>query len=177
MAVLNGVLCYTRVDNPAENMNGKLEYKTSIVVSKADADEWKKTFKKQLKMLENEEFTTKFKIDPPFPKQPMQYVITLTQGALYKDGTPKKMEHRPKLYLRDGEFLKDVTMSCRVGNGSKGAVQYSSFTSAEYGVFGQLDGIRIDTLVERPGGPVGVNELGNVANNSAVGEPETDIVF
>ena len=71
MPIINNVtFLYTKIQSPVVAYNKvDSEFAVDCVISKADAKALNKEFPKQKsKEYDNEEFTTKFGIPPPFPK-------------------------------------------------------------------------------------------------------------
>lgn len=106
----------------------------------------------KVKKLEAEEFTAKYKIDPPFPAQSLQYVVNFSQDLESKDGKPFGEGLRPRVYKvsEDGKSLEDITTSHNVGNGSRGDVRFN-IISNDFGTFPKLSALRINDLVEYGG--------------------------
>lgn len=164
MPVLNDVVfCYTKIQTPALKYQSTTdkEYSVDCVVSKAQAKEWNKKFKKQpVKVVDNDDFEKTFKIEPPFAEQDSQYIVKLKKDAAYKDGTPNA--HPPKVFQPNtlGKLV-DITQDHLVGNGSIGAVSYRE-SENEYGTFAYLTNIRVDDLIvyDAPDN----NELGELAS-------------
>jgi len=91
MPTVSGVLVYTCIQQPTLKYQEKVnkEYKVSVVVDEDTADDWSANYSKQpAKAVRTADFKNEFKIDPPFPSEKKQYVITLKKDAQYKDGNP-----------------------------------------------------------------------------------------
>lgn len=149
--------------------NTEKEYTVDCTVSKADAKAWNKAFPKQkAKEIDNEDYKTIFKIDPPFADQDEQFVIKLKKPAQYKkDGEthPVPDQYRPRVFEKgaDGKLV-DITKDKLVSNGSKGVASYEENTN-DFGTFARLKAIRVDELIEykKAGGGSNFDELGEVA--------------
>lgn len=104
------------------------EYVVTVVVSKDQFKTFTDSFpSKKTTPIENDEFETKYKTKPPFPNQPMQYVLKFKQRAFKKDGTPMPDSLRPKVYQFIDNVQTDITNTL-IGNGSKGTVRYQVWT-------------------------------------------------
>jgi len=151
MAILENVtFVYTKIQQPGTKYQSEeKEYSVDCIVSKTQAKEWNKKFQKQkARVVDNEDFATQYKIDPVFADQDEQYVVKLKQATAYKDGTPLPDTRRPRVFNKnESGRLVDITMSKLVGNGSKGAAEYSE-TSNDFGTFARLSNIRVDSLIE-----------------------------
>ncbi len=149
--------------------NTEKEYTVDCTVSKADAKAWNKAFPKQkAKEIDNEDYKTIFKIDPPFADQDEQFVIKLKKPAQYKkDGETHAVpdQYRPRVFEKgaDGKLV-DITKDKLVSNGSKGVASYEENTN-DFGTFARLKAIRVDDLIEykKAGGGSNFDELGEVA--------------
>lgn len=167
MPVLNNVVfAYVKIQNPVSKYQSTdSEYTVDCIVSKAEAKEWNKSFPKQkAKVVENDEFTEKFKIDLPFPEQDEQFVIKMKKPHI-KNGKPLDEKYRPRVFLasESGGEPTDITFTVLPANGSKGKAAYNE-RSNDFGVFAALDSILIEELVEyKPstvvGGAFGVSSL------------------
>jgi hypothetical protein len=155
--VINNVtFCYIKIQNPVlKYQSSDSEYTVDCVVSKADSKEWNKAFPKQkAKVVENEEFTEKFKIDLPFPEQEEQFVIKMKKPHV-KNGKELDQKYRPRVFLQgeDG-VVTDITFDMLPANGSKGKAAYQIRTN-DFGTFAQLDSILIEDLIEYRSNGVG----------------------
>ncbi len=150
--------------------NTEKEYTVDCTVSKADAKAWNKAFPKQkAKEIDNDDYKTIFKIDPPFADQDEQFVIKLKKPAQYKkDGEthPVPDQYRPRVFEKgaDGKLV-DITKDKLVSNGSKGVASYEENTN-DFGTFARLKAIRVDELIEykKAGGGSNFDELGEVSS-------------
>jgi hypothetical protein len=154
------VFAYVKLQSGSTKYQSKdLEYTVDIVVDKATAKHFKKDYpKNSVKDFDNEEFKTKFKIDPPFPTQDEQFVIKLKAAAQLKadapaanlvagDLIPYEWNSRPKVFVPVDGGVEDITLTVLVANGSKGDVAFSVNTN-DFGTFPQLTGILVKDLIE-----------------------------
>jgi hypothetical protein len=154
------VFAYVKLQSGSTKYQSKdLEYTVDIVVDKATAKQFKKDYpKNSVKDFDNEEFKTKFKIEPPFPAQDEQFVIKLKAAAQLKadapaanllagDLIPYEWNSRPKVFVPVDGGVEDVTLTVLVANGSKGDVAFSVNTN-DFGTFPQLTGILVKDLIE-----------------------------
>lgn len=156
----NGVLTnvyfyYTRIKEPTNKYNSAdKEFKVDVVLDAASYKAFTKELpKKNFKLVENDEFREKYRAEPPFPEQPIQYVTKFNRDEVKKDGTPIAEEHKPKVYLEDqsGEVY-DVTNRFDVGNGSMGDLFYFVIEHSEYGNHPKLSNIKVKKLVQYEAG-------------------------
>ena len=155
MAIENGFIdnvyfFYTRIQEPTNKWESEeKEWKTTVVVSQADLKDYTKKYPAvKYKMLPNDEFIEKYQMDPPFPDQPIQYILNFKQNVLKADGTPIAESMIPKVILEDAAgTVYDVTNKYLVGNGSKGKVFYVAFDT-KYGKFPKLHYIVVNKLVK-----------------------------
>ena len=128
----------------------ELEYSVDVVVDKATAKEMKKAFQKnKVKEVETSDFENKYKFAAPYPDQEEQYVLRFKTNVCTNDGKEKPYEwsSRPKVYIPDGNKVKDVTMDVRVANGSSGDIAFN-ITNGQYGIIHHLSGILIKDMIE-----------------------------
>lgn len=156
----NGVLSnvyfyYTRIKEPTNKYNSSdKEFKVDVVVDAATYKRFTKELpKKSFKLIENDEFAEKYRAEPPFPEQAIQYVTKFNRDEVKKDGTPIAEEHKPKVYLEDqsGEVY-DITTRYDVGNGSMGDLFYFVIEHSEYGNHPKLSNIKVKKLVKYEAG-------------------------
>lgn len=161
MAIENGFIdnvyfFYTRIQEPTNKWESEeKEWKTTVVVSQADLKDYTKKYPAvKYKMLPNDEFIEKYQVDPPFPDQPIQYILNFKQNVLKADGTPISESMVPKVILEDASgSVYDITNKYLVGHGSKGKIFYVAFDT-KFGKFPKLHYIIVNKLVkfEREGG-------------------------
>ena len=158
------VFAYIKLQEGSYKYQSKTEkeYTVDVVVNKATAKEFKKQFPKNLpKEFDNEEFKTKFKIDPVYPDQEEQYTIKFKAAAQLKsdylkgglkegDAIPYEWPSRPKLFVPVEGGVQDVTMTVLAANGSRGTVAFN-VTSNDFGTFPQLTGVLVTDLIEYEG--------------------------
>jgi hypothetical protein len=140
----NVVLAYAKIAEPVKKYQSEdLVYEVDCIVDKTTAKAWNKQFSKQkAKEFDAEEFTEKFKMEPPFGGEEV-FVIKMRKPAS-KDGEMYDEKYRPKVLLdtADGERV-DITQSRLISNGSKAKVSYR-ITENSFGTFGQLNNILMD---------------------------------
>jgi hypothetical protein len=155
------VLGYVSMQRPARTQKeGEAQkYAAEAFLSTETQKEFKKMFPKtSLRMIPNEEVKERFKIDPPFPEQSVQYVVSIRQGATIKKDNPEKgvrkgdlVPHdwpsRPKVYEPNGDVAVDITHTKGVGVGSKGNVSFAIRTD-DYGNNPDLKGVLVTELKE-----------------------------
>ena len=165
-ATARGVLLYNSLKNPQFKFESdtRKEYGVEVVVDKATARAWDKTFKKQSsKPYDNEDFTKAFGIDLPFPDQDEQYVIKVKRPADYEEkdketGTktgrilPIPEKYRPRiLLLTDPTTRKctDITFKeYGLARGCEVLVQYEERDSGKFGTTARLMNVRVDKLIK-----------------------------
>lgn len=171
MALIENVtFLYAKVSNPVPAYNKvDSEWTVDVVASKADAKKVKKDFPKtSLKEFDNADFTEKFGIEPPFPKQDEQFILKFKKSHI-KNGkeTPEKYRPRVIQQLEDGT-KEDITFDKMVGNGSKGTLSYRIKETDTYGNFVELQAILVTELVEYQSKAGGVtDEFGPVTLKDA----------
>jgi hypothetical protein len=178
--ILNNItFAYIKIQNPVlKYQSTDSEYTVDCVVSKAEAKEWNKAFPKQkAKVVENDEFTEKFKVDLPFPDQDEQFVIKLKKPHV-KNGKALDERYRPRVFLATDGEPKDITFEILPANGSKGKAAYVVRTN-DFGSFAQLDSILVEELIEYKssatvGGAFGATQLA-VAPEAKVVVKQTDV--
>ena len=120
---------YARIAEPQQKWQTteptEKEYTVAVVVSQEQYKEFCGQFpKKKTTPLTNEEFTEKYGTQPPFPNQPLQYVLKFKQRAFKKDGMAIADSIRPKVYQFIDNVQTDITTTL-IGNGSQGTLRYS----------------------------------------------------
>lgn len=176
---LSGVIVYNSLKSPKFKFESttRKEFGVEIVVDKATARAWDKTFKKQSsKVVDNEDFVKQFGMDLPFPDQDEQFIIKVKRPADYeeKDKTtgnktgrilPIPDKYRPRiLLLTDPKTSRCTDITYKeygVGRGSKALVQYELRDSGSFGTTARLMNIRIDELVKYEFGNT-FDQLGSV---------------
>ncbi len=146
----NACFLYTNINTPKNKYQSEeKEWSVQVVVSKEDAKAWNKKFPKQkAKQFDNDEFTEKFDIDPPFKNQDEQFTIKLARATTYKDGNPIPEKYAPKVYLKIGNGkVQDITKTKLVANGSTGKAAYDVVENS-FGTFAKLNSICVEHLIE-----------------------------
>ena len=151
---------YVKLQSGSTKYQSKdLEYTVDVIVDKATAKEFKKAYpKNSVKDYDNADFTSKFKLDPPYPNQDEQFVLKLKAAAQLKadatavnlvagDLIPYEWNSRPKVFVPVEGGVEDVTLTVLVSNGSKGDVAFT-VNSNDFGTFPQLTGILVKELIE-----------------------------
>lgn len=150
MALIENVtFLYAKVQNPVPAYNKvDSEWSVDVVASKADAKKIKKEFPKtSLKEFDNADFTEKFGIEPPFPKQDEQFILKFKKSHI-KNGKETPEKYRPRVIQQVGNVREDITFDKLVGNGSKGTLSYRVKETDSYGNFAELQAILVTELVE-----------------------------
>lgn len=150
MALIENVtFLYAKVQNPVPAYNKvDSEWSVDVVASKADAKKIKKEFPKtSLKEFDNADFTEKFGIEPPFPKQDEQFILKFKKSHI-KNGKETPEKYRPRVIQQVGDVREDITFDKLVGNGSKGTLSYRVKETDSYGNFAELQAILVTELVE-----------------------------
>lgn len=150
MDKLTGTLVYVQVDSPKPcyiESRGK-EWKCSIVVDEDTADAWDEMFPKQpAKQVKTADFTEVYKIDPPYPDQRKQYIITLRKNTKLANGNDVPEKYQPKVFKKEGDFLVNITKDILVANGSKGVVSVEVY-EGKMGTFARLKNVLVTDLIE-----------------------------
>ena len=155
----NVTFAWVKMKAPVKALNEKnTEVSAQAVMSEDDADNLLEACPSaNVKSYKNDTFTEKFKIEPPFPTQKKQFVASFKK-MVSRDGVDLPEEFRPRAILLNEDGSKDdITFTTEVGNGSKGALAYSTYTAdykdKETGkqtkkLLSQLVAIRVDDLVK-----------------------------
>lgn len=148
---ISGTLAYAKIHEPGLKYQkvDKYEYAIDVIVDEDTADEWSERFKKQpAKTVKTSEFKDKYRIDPVYPDEKKQYVITLRRDTHYPDGNPMPENLRPRVYVKNEEgALEDVTFTKVIGNGSKGTVSYQ-IDNGNYGEIVRLRNVLVEDFIE-----------------------------
>ena len=159
---IEGTLVFVTVQTPqTKYQSTDKEFKVGIVVDEDTADSWNERFPKQTaKVVKTSDFKETYKIDPVFPDEKKQYVITIKKPASYKDGKELPEMYRPKVLLQDGNTAIDVTQSVLHANGSKGKVSFEE-NSNDFGTFSRLKNVLVTEMIEyKKGGGNAADEFG-----------------
>jgi len=153
------VFAYVKMKAPVKALNEKnTEVSVQVVMSEDDADNLLEACPSaNVKTFKNEAFEDKFKFEAPFPSQKKQFVASFKK-MISKDGVDLPEDFRPRvIHLQEDGTKVDVTFEKEIGNGSKGAVAYSTYT-AEYTdketnkkvkkLLSQLVAIQVTDLIE-----------------------------
>lgn len=122
----NVTFLYARIAEPYKGKFSEVaEYQVTVVVSPQQFKEFTSVYKNKAKMpVPTADFKEKYKIDPPFPDDMYQHILTFKQKAFKRDGTPMAESTRPRAFRLVGDKAIDIT-STLIGNGSKGVLRYS----------------------------------------------------
>ena len=158
--IINNVyFAWVKMKAPVKALNEKnTEVSVQVVMSEDDADNLLEACPSaNVKTFKNDAFEDKFKFAAPFEDQKKQYVATFKK-MVSRDGVDLPADFRPRVFLvdEDGEKV-DITFEKEVGNSSRGAVAYSTYTAdykdKETGkqtkkLLSQLVAIQVEDLVE-----------------------------
>jgi hypothetical protein len=147
--VLSGVFAYAKVTEPANKYQSEeKEFSIDIIVDKATYKAFGKQFPKQKgKTVDNEDFKTIYKIDPPFPDQDEQCILKLKKAAQYKDGTMLAKQYWPRLLQKVNGKAVPLAEGVLIANGSKGKVSFD-VTENSYGTFAKLKAVLVEELIK-----------------------------
>jgi hypothetical protein len=137
--ISNVFFAYTRLQKPMYNKFTEAnEYSVIVFMDKVTAKEFKKAkYNKEIKSIDTEEFEVKYKFEAPF-KGDEQYFVKMTAPELFtrdygdfKAGEviPHDLTMRPKVWSPVEGGVEEVTLTTEVGNGSKGKLEFSTYTS------------------------------------------------
>ena len=131
------------------------EWKASIVLTDEDYVDALEDYARELdtqislKKVKSVEFAEKYKTDLPEGAGKNVWILTLRKSTeLGKTGKPVPPQYQPKVYLKEGKVLKDVTATTLVGNGSKGAISVDRFDRTAGGSSLYLKNVLVTDLVE-----------------------------
>ena len=146
---IEGTLVFVTIQTPqTKYQSDDKEYKVGIVVDEDTADSWNERFPKQTaKVVKTSDFKETYKIDPVFPDEKKQYVITIKKPASYKDGKELPEMYRPKVLLQEGKTAIDVTKTTLPANGSKGKVSFEE-NNNDFGTFSRLKNVLVTEMIE-----------------------------
>lgn len=149
IAFVEGIACFAKIAQPAKKYQSEeLEFSIDVVVPKATAKEWNKSFKKQpAKVVDTSDFEGIYKIKPPFGEEDEQYIVKLKKPASYKDGTKLDKKYWPKILVQNGDEAEPLEDGILVANGSKVKVSYE-ITSNDFGTFARMKNILVTDLIE-----------------------------
>ena len=156
--IINNVyFAYTKLKAPVTAIKKtNTEVSVQVVMSEDDADTlMEECPAANVKSYKNDTFKEKFKFDAQFKDQKKQFVASFKK-MISKDGVDLPEKFRPRvIHLKEDGTKEDITFDVEVGNGSKGAVAYSTY-SASYQEDGknvnktlcQLVAIQVEDLIE-----------------------------
>ena len=147
--VIEGVLCYAKVTEPANKYQSEeKEFSIDIVVDEDTYDAFGERFQKQKgKSIKTSDFKDLYKIDPPFPSEKKQYILKLKRPAQYKDGNTIDKKFWPKVLVQSGASATPLEVGIKIANGSRGKVSFDENTNT-YGTFAKLRNLLITNLIE-----------------------------
>lgn len=131
------------------------EWKAGVVLTDEDYVDALEDYARELdtqislKKVKVAEFEDKYKTAVPEGAHKNVWVLTLRKSTeLGKTGKPVPDQFKPKIYLKEGKVLKDVTATTLVGNGSKGAISVDRFDRTAGGSSLYLKNVLVTDLVE-----------------------------
>ena len=131
------------------------EWKASVVLTDEDYVDALEDYARELdtqislKKVKAVEFEEKYKCEVPEGAGKNVWILTLRKSTeLGKTGKPVPPQFQPKVYLKEGKVLKDVTATHLVGNGSKGAISVNRFDRSAGGSSLYLQNVLVTDLVE-----------------------------
>lgn len=125
LKIENVYFFYTSIAEPTFKFESKIqkEFKTTFVLSKEQAKDFKKLkLNKTVKEIDTSEFKEKYKVDPPFPEQEEQFLISVSKRATYQDGNPTPDWTYPKTFFIKNDTIVESSQTL-VGNGSFGDIR------------------------------------------------------
>lgn len=151
VSVQEPVSAYVKPGAPAKPK----EWKASLCITDEDYVDALEDYARELdtqislKKVKSVEFKEKYKCDVPEGAGKNVWVLTLRKSTeLGKTGKPVPDQFKPKVYLKEGKVLKDVTATTLVGNGSKGAISVDRFDRTAGGSSLYLKNVLVTDLVE-----------------------------
>lgn len=131
------------------------EWKASVVLTDEDyVDDLEKYAKSldtliSLKKVKTAEFEGIYKTAPPEGAGKNVWVLTLRKSVeLGKTGKPVPELYQPKVYLKEGNVITEITHTKLVGNGSVGALAVDRFDRSTGGSSLFLKSVLVTNLVE-----------------------------
>jgi hypothetical protein len=154
----NVVFAYVKMKAPVKALNEKnTEVSVQVVMSEDDADNLLEACPSaNVKSYKNDVFEDKFKFEAPFEGK-KQFVASFKK-MVSRDGVDLPEDFRPRvIHAQEDGSKEDITFTTEIGNGSKGAVAYSTYT-ADYKdketnkqvkkLLCQLVAIQVEELIE-----------------------------
>lgn len=147
--IISGTFAYAKVTEPVNKYESQdKEFTIDVVVDKATAKAWNKSFQKQkARVVDTADFEGIYKIPAPFPDEDEQFILKLKKPAQYKDGTELPKTYWPKLLQKVNGKAVPIPEGVLIANGSKGQVSYET-TENSYGTFARLKAILVEELIE-----------------------------
>ena len=158
---IHGMLVYVCVHQPRPALvkpgapKKPDEWKASVVLTDEDfVDELEEYAKSldtmiSLKKVKTAEFESKYHVAPPKDAGKNVWVFTVRKSTeLGKTGKPVPELYQPKVYLKDGNVITDITHTKLVGNGSKGAIAIDRFDRSTGGASLFLKSVLVTDLIE-----------------------------
>ena len=131
------------------------EWKASICLTDEDYVDALEDYARELdtqislKKVKSAEFEEKYKIPPPEGAGKNVWVLTFRKSVeLGKTGKPVPPQFHPKVYLKEGKVLKDITATTLVANGSLGAISVDRFDRSAGGSSLYLKNVLVTDLIE-----------------------------
>ena len=131
------------------------EWKASVVLTDEDFVDELEDYAKSLetmislKKVKTAEFESIYKVAPPEGAGKNVWVFTLRKSTeLGKTGKPVPELYRPKVYLKEGNVISDITHTKLVGNGSMGAIAVDRFDRSTGGSSLFLKSVLVTDLIE-----------------------------
>jgi len=166
---VEGVLVYVCTKVPVKKYKSEAkQFKVGVVVSEDVAEAFGDAYPKQeAKAIKTSEFEELYKIEPPFPDQRKQFVVTLKKDELLANGEPVPEKYKPKVFQKNAAGRVEQ-IDVLVANGSTGKVSLDIFESKEYGTFARLKNVLVTNLIEykQTGGDAG-SEFGEVESGGS----------
>lgn len=153
MTIINNVyFAYCKIQSPVTAIKKEnTEVSVACILSEDDSDDWAEACPNNaVKSMRNDAFKEKYKMEPPFPDQKKQFVITVKK-MISKGGVDLPEKFRPRVFeVVNGENV-DITFKKLVSNGSRGKLAYSTYaapTPEGTKVTAQLVAILVEDLIE-----------------------------
>ena len=158
---IHGMLVYVCVHEPRPALvkpgapRKPDEWKASVVLTDEDFVDELEAYAKSLdtmislKKVKTAEFESLYKVAPPEDAGKNVWVFTLRKSTeLGKTGKPVPELYQPKVYLKDGNVISDITHTKLVGNGSIGALAVDRFDRTSGGASLFLKSVLVTDLIE-----------------------------
>lgn len=158
---IHGMLVYVCVHEPRPALvkpgapKKPDEWKASVVLTDEDFVDELEDYAKSLetmislKKVKTAEFENLYKVAPPKDAGKNVWVFTLRKSTeLGKTGKPVPELYQPKVYLKEGNVISDITHTKLVGNGSMGAIAVDRFDRSTGGSSLFLKSVLVTDLIE-----------------------------